>query len=48
MDEEPDNGEELIGPDGRNATQRQMDEDGVEDAPVDAEWPTEEDDDLTA
>jgi hypothetical protein len=34
--------DDLIDENGRNPTQQRMDEEGVEDVPVDAEWePTE-------
>ena len=32
------NGEEAIDESGRNPTQQRMDEEGVEDVPVDADW----------
>jgi hypothetical protein len=37
---EPDteNGEELVDESGRNATQREIDERGASQQPVDAEW----------
>jgi hypothetical protein len=42
MDEERDtktgSGEEQIDEEGRNPTQQRMDEEGVEPAPVDADW----------
>jgi hypothetical protein len=40
-DQEPESGEERIDESGRNPTQRRMDEEGVEDAPVAGE-PAEE------
>jgi hypothetical protein len=40
-DLEPENGEEEIDESGRNATQRELDERGTEDVPVDADWKTE-------
>lgn len=40
--EQEPNGEEAIDETGRNATQQRMDEEGVENAPVDADWKGEE------
>jgi hypothetical protein len=38
-DNEPETDEnDLIDESGRNPTQQRMDEEGVEDVPVDAEW----------
>jgi hypothetical protein len=37
-DWKPDSGEEDIDEEGRNPTQQRMDEEGVEDVPVDADW----------
>jgi hypothetical protein len=38
-DNEPEtNGEDQIDESGRNPTQQRMDEEGVEDVPVDADW----------
>jgi hypothetical protein len=40
-DNEPEtDGDDLIDESGRNPTQQRMDEEGVEDVPVDAEWGT--------
>ena len=40
-DNEPEtDGHDLIDESGRNPTQQRMDEEGVEDVPVDAEWGT--------
>ena len=39
-DEEPETGEEEIDESGRNPTQRELDEDGPEDVPVDVPWET--------
>ncbi len=36
--EQEPNGEEAIDETGRNATQQRMDEEGVENVPVDQEW----------
>jgi hypothetical protein len=33
--------EETVDDEGRNPTQRRLDEEGVEDVPVDADWPEE-------
>jgi hypothetical protein len=33
-----ENGEDLVDESGRNPTQREIDEDGPSDAPVDVEW----------
>jgi hypothetical protein len=42
-DNEPETGgEELIDESGRNPTQQRMDEEGVENVPVDSEWGTDE------
>jgi hypothetical protein len=42
MTEEPGrSGEERIDEEGRNPTQRRIDEEGAEQAPVDAPWETE-------
>lgn len=38
MSELESSGEELIDEEGRNPTQRALDEDGPPDAPVDADW----------
>ena len=35
-------GEERIDEEGRNPTQRRIDEEGAEEAPVDAPWETED------
>jgi hypothetical protein len=41
-DNEPEtDGDDLIDESGRNPTQQRMDEEGVEDVPVDAEWGTD-------
>jgi len=43
MTEEPGrSGEERIDDEGRNPTQQRIDEEGAEDAPVDAPWGTED------
>ncbi|MDX6543262.1 MAG: hypothetical protein QOK32_865 [Gaiellaceae bacterium] len=44
MSEVEESGEELIDEEGRNPTQRSLDEDGPPDTPVDAGWdePAEE------
>jgi hypothetical protein len=43
MTDEPDSsGEERIDDAGRNPTQRRIDEEGAEEAPVDAPWETED------
>jgi hypothetical protein len=39
------NGEDAIDERGRNPTQKRIDEEGASDAPVDADWQEEEDDD---
>ena len=36
--EQPESGEETIDERGRNPTQRRIDEEGGDDAPVDADW----------
>ena len=38
MAEEPDHAGAEVDEQGRNPTQRRMDEEGVEDAPADASW----------
>jgi hypothetical protein len=35
------NGEDELDESGRNPTQQRMDDEGVEDVPVDAQWSTE-------
>ena len=40
-DNEIENGEEAIDESGRNLTQQRMDEEGVEDVPVDSDWQTD-------
>jgi len=40
-DSEPEVGDDGVDDSGRNVTQRQMDEAGVEDKPVDEEWEEE-------
>ncbi|HEY6960250.1 MAG TPA: hypothetical protein VI408_00025 [Gaiellaceae bacterium] len=37
-DVDTENGEEAIDESGRNPTQQRLDEEGTEDAPVDADW----------
>jgi hypothetical protein len=45
MSERESSGEELIDEQGRNPTQRELDEEGPPDAPVDAEWDEPDDTD---
>jgi hypothetical protein len=40
-----ESGEELIDEEGRNPTQERLDEEGVDDTPLDVDWDTAEDDD---
>ena len=42
MTESGGSGEERIDEEGRNPTQRRLDEKGAEEAPVDAQWETED------
>jgi hypothetical protein len=47
MTHEPQSGEESIDESGRNLTQQEIDEQGTDDVPVDADWsesPAERDD----
>jgi hypothetical protein len=43
MTEEPDHAGTPIDEQGRNPTQQRLDEEGLEDVPVDAEWTDDED-----
>ena len=48
MAEEPEHAGAEIDEEGRNPTQRRMDEEGVEDVPVDANWVADDDASLEA